>query len=202
MDLLPPSLMCSVHLHYTLTKPPQRWESLLNHKDQLCFLSSDTNNGTFLKIAFGEFPGGLVVRILGFHCHGLGSIPGQGTEIPQATWCGQKKRKKKKIAFVPNSVRGHGDLLLALYVLTWTMYLWWIVYKISVCHCHVWSFVSKMYMTVPSTSNRQEVLRAFQDSVSQVIILFGSNKIPFFLLNLIVNWTFGNKSNKICTRST
>ena len=29
-----------------------------------------------------EFPGGLVVRILGFHCHGPGSIPGQGTEIP------------------------------------------------------------------------------------------------------------------------
>ena len=23
------------------------------------------------------------MRILGFHCHGLGSIPGQGSEIPQ-----------------------------------------------------------------------------------------------------------------------
>ena len=28
-----------------------------------------------------EFPGGLVVRIPGFHCHGLGSIPGQRTKI-------------------------------------------------------------------------------------------------------------------------
>ena len=28
---------------------------------------------------------GLVIRIPSFHCHGLGSIPGQGTEIPQAT---------------------------------------------------------------------------------------------------------------------
>ena len=28
-----------------------------------------------------EFPGGLVVRSLGFHYCGLGSIPGQGTEI-------------------------------------------------------------------------------------------------------------------------
>ena len=27
----------------------------------------------------GEFPGGLVVRILDFHCHGLDLIPGQGT---------------------------------------------------------------------------------------------------------------------------
>ena len=32
-----------------------------------------------------ELPGSLMVRILGFHCGGLGSIPGQGTEIPQAT---------------------------------------------------------------------------------------------------------------------
>ena len=40
--------------------------------------------------AIREFPGGLVVRILGFHCHGLGSIPSQGTEIPQAAWHGQK----------------------------------------------------------------------------------------------------------------
>ena len=27
---------------------------------------------------------------------GLGSIPGWGTKIPQAMWCGQKKAKKKK----------------------------------------------------------------------------------------------------------
>ena len=31
------------------------------------------------------FPGGLLVRILGFHWWGLGSIPGRGIEIPQAT---------------------------------------------------------------------------------------------------------------------
>ena len=33
------------------------------------------------KIFYGEFPGGLVVRILGFHCCGPGSVPGRGTEI-------------------------------------------------------------------------------------------------------------------------
>ena len=37
-----------------------------------------------------------MVRIQCFHCCGRGSIPGQGTEILQATWCDQKKKKKKK----------------------------------------------------------------------------------------------------------
>ena len=40
-----------------------------------------------------EFPGCLAVMIWRFHCHGLGSIFGQGTEIPQAAQHGQKKRK-------------------------------------------------------------------------------------------------------------
>ena len=37
-----------------------------------------------------------MVRIPGFHCCGLDSVPGWGTEIPQAMWCGQKKRFKFK----------------------------------------------------------------------------------------------------------
>ena len=36
------------------------------------------------ELGDGEFPGGPVVRIPGFHCQGPGSIPGRGTEIPQA----------------------------------------------------------------------------------------------------------------------
>ena len=36
-----------------------------------------------------------MVRILGFHCHGPGSIPGQGAEIVQAAWFSQKKKKKR-----------------------------------------------------------------------------------------------------------
>ena len=39
-----------------------------------------------------EFPGGLVVRILGFHYHGPDSIPGWGIEIPEATQHGPKKK--------------------------------------------------------------------------------------------------------------
>ena len=34
-----------------------------------------------------------MVRILGFHCRGLGSIPGQGSEILQAAWYGKEGRK-------------------------------------------------------------------------------------------------------------
>ena len=34
-----------------------------------------------------------MVRILGFHCRGLGSIPGWGIEIPQAMWGTQKVLK-------------------------------------------------------------------------------------------------------------
>ena len=43
-----------------------------------------------------------MVRIPDFRCvksentGGLGTIPGWGTEIPQATWQGQKEKKKKK----------------------------------------------------------------------------------------------------------
>ena len=37
-----------------------------------------------------------MVRVLGFHCCGPGSVPGQGTEILQAAQHSQKKKKKKK----------------------------------------------------------------------------------------------------------
>ena len=40
----------------------------------------------------------LAVQWLGLRAltaEGLGSIPGQGTKIPQVTWCGQKRKKKK-----------------------------------------------------------------------------------------------------------
>ena len=38
------------------------------------------------------FPGGPVARIPGFYCCGPHSIPGEGTETLQATWCDQKKK--------------------------------------------------------------------------------------------------------------
>ena len=42
-----------------------------------------------------EFPGGLVVRILGFYCCSLGSVPGERTEILQAMWHSQKQTNKR-----------------------------------------------------------------------------------------------------------
>ena len=37
-----------------------------------------------------------MVRILGSHCRGPGAVPGRGTEIPQAAWHGQKKKKERE----------------------------------------------------------------------------------------------------------
>ena len=47
------------------------------------------------------FPGDLAVRIPGFQVHSCdpSSIPGQGTEIPQAAQCGQKKKKYQIIKY-------------------------------------------------------------------------------------------------------
>ena len=39
--------------------------------------------------------GGPVVRLSAFIAEVPGSIPGQGTKIPQTTWHGQKKKKKR-----------------------------------------------------------------------------------------------------------
>ena len=38
-----------------------------------------------------EFPGSPVVRLCTSSAGGMGSIPGQGTKIPQPVQCGQKK---------------------------------------------------------------------------------------------------------------
>ena len=35
------------------------------------------------------------VEVCAFTAEGLGSIPGRGTNIPQAAWCGKKKRNPK-----------------------------------------------------------------------------------------------------------
>ena len=44
-----------------------------------------------LKQQWWEFPGGLLIRIWCFHCCASGSVPGRGTEIPQATWHSRHK---------------------------------------------------------------------------------------------------------------
>ena len=39
-----------------------------------------------------DFPGSPASKTLCFHCRGKSLIPSQGTKIPHATWCSQKKR--------------------------------------------------------------------------------------------------------------
>ena len=136
--------MCGVHLHYTLPRPPQRWECLLDHSDQYFPLSSNVSNVTL------------------------------------------------KNFFLSQLVGGQGDLLLTLYMLTWTMYLWWMFCEISVCHFDVWSFVSKMYMTVPLTSNGRKSSQSFMKVCHpRYNPEFASNKIPlFFLTWLLIDFSF------------
>ena len=52
-----------------------------------------------------KFPGGLMVRVLGFHCSGQGSVPGGGTEIVQS-----KKRKEDKEWKKNNSIKKKSGL--------------------------------------------------------------------------------------------
>ena len=48
----------------------------------------------FKEQGFREFSGGPVVRTRCFPCSGLDLVPGWGTDIPQAVWCGQKKKNR------------------------------------------------------------------------------------------------------------
>ena len=51
-----------------------------------------------------EFPGGQMVRTQCFHCWVLNLIPGCGSRILQAKWCGEKKKKppnKQKMRHLP-----------------------------------------------------------------------------------------------------
>ena len=68
-----------------------------NHRINQNFLlfSHVKCNSVFLKLETypREFPGGIVVRIPGFHCHGPGSVPGWGTGDP-ASYVAQPKKKR------------------------------------------------------------------------------------------------------------
>ena len=44
-----------------------------------------------------DFPGGPVVKTLPSNSADMGLIPGQGTKIPHATWCSQRKTTSVKL---------------------------------------------------------------------------------------------------------
>ena len=62
----------------------------------------DSNSGKH-SASFWEFPGVQWLGLGTFMAGALGSIPGRGTKILQATWLrGQKKKKKKFCQFLTN----------------------------------------------------------------------------------------------------
>ena len=74
-------------------------KSTTNKKKKIVPVSLIDNSSCVIQIQHSkkkkicrELLGGLVVRTWCFHCGVPGSFPGQGTKIPQARWCGQKKK--------------------------------------------------------------------------------------------------------------
>ena len=50
----------------------------------------------FLQSSLGEdFPDGLVVKTLSFHCRGGASVQSLVGEVPHVWWCSQDKTKQK-----------------------------------------------------------------------------------------------------------
>ena len=69
--------------------------SLYTHlHESVCYMQGNSKILGYKDLCVGEFPGGLVVGIPGSHCHGPGSVPGQGTEIQQAMWHNQEIKSK------------------------------------------------------------------------------------------------------------
>ena len=62
------------------------------HKASLLYLQK--TKGKTIRVSSWEFPQGLAVGILSFHCHDPSSLPRQGTEILKGTCCGQKKKNE------------------------------------------------------------------------------------------------------------
>ena len=51
---------------------------------------------TLKRVNSREFPGGPVVSTQHFHCKGMGSISGWGTEIPHASQYSQENEERKR----------------------------------------------------------------------------------------------------------
>ena len=61
-----------------------------------------------------EVLGGLIVRILGFHCCGLSSVPGQEIKILQAMWYGPQKKKNQGLVTRKSVIQIHNLYILIL----------------------------------------------------------------------------------------
>ena len=85
---------CNKELETTKMKQSKIDNSISKTKSNLEVMNSQIND--IKEQISGEFLGGAVVRTRHFHCHGpWGSIPGRGSKILQAKWCGQKQKNKQ-----------------------------------------------------------------------------------------------------------
>ena len=68
---------------------------------------------TLLEVlyVYWDFHGGPVVRTQHFHYQGCGSVPGRGTKILRAKWCGWGK---KSILYTLNSWCCHSILQMSM----------------------------------------------------------------------------------------
>ena len=73
-------------------------------------MSWDYNIGTM------AFPGGLVVRILGFRCHGPGSVPDGKLKSCKLLSEAKKKKKKKKNIYIYIYIYTHTHTHIFMYI--------------------------------------------------------------------------------------
>ena len=124
---------------------------------------------------------------------GLGLIPGEGTRSPMLQLRpGQINiRYFLRVVFFLNSVKGHGDLLLALYMVTWTVCPWWSLWKmINMSYWWTILYLENVYITVPSTSNRQNSSQSFMRPFQVIILSLAQIKFPFSFLIMEFCWHF------------
>ena len=63
-------------------------------------------SGGYQDLSLGEFPGRPAVKTRAFTAVDPGSIPGQGTKIPQAMWCSQKQTNKNDLSLGNQNSKG------------------------------------------------------------------------------------------------
>ena len=81
-------------LHRSTTQSFLQQMSSPNLAPRTALFAEDTNVNRTKVSALGDYPGGPVVKIPCFHCRGCGFDPNQGSKIPHAAWCVQKKKSE------------------------------------------------------------------------------------------------------------
>ena len=118
------------------------------------------------KVNYREFPGGLVVRIPGFLCHGPGLIPGWGTEILQATQHSPPPPKNKvncRHQYISPQYFSMYIINQSISFFLCKIYIWWVLKNPYICviqtphncifykmkgHRRYWSTIHKVWASI------------------------------------------------------